>query len=231
MMMDHDSIDRAKQACLKQSFGAQLTAEEQDLLDRFLASNDGQQYRKESGEMTRLLSEVARVDVHAPLDSAAMIISFEQMTRDELRASRRRLPLALLLTSGVGLLTGGLCLQSGKEELIFFGWTMLGFAPLCAILFVAIWRKQGAWLEDPELLLRMEEEREAGESKVAIIVASVIGVFLLTILGVGVANAGGLQALAIAVVTSAVAARIGAAYYKRMRARNQELWDWWEGRV
>ncbi len=122
-------------------------------------------------------------------------------------------------------------MSSGEEDRVFFGWTMLGFASLCAILFVAIWSKQGAWLKDPDLLLRMEEEREAGESKSAIIVAAVIGVLLLTVLGVGVANAGGLQALGTAVVASAVAFSIGVAYYRRKRVRNKELWDWWYGRA
>ncbi len=61
--------------------------------------------------------------------------------------------------------------------------------------------------------------------------ASVISVILLTVLGVCVAYAGGLQALGTAVVASALASGIGAAYFKRKRARNQELWDWWDGRV
>ncbi len=231
MMMNPDSLDCAKQACLKQSFGVELTADEQELLDRFLASAVGQQYREDSGEMKRLLGAVAEVEVSSAVDSAAMLTSFESMARDELRAARRRLPLLLLLTSGVGLLTGGLCLQSGKAALVFFGWTMLGFAPLCAVLFVAIWSKQGAWLRDPDLLIRMEEEREAGESRLAIIVAAVIGVLLLSILGVGLANAGGLQALGIAAVAAAVVISIGVAYQRRKRVRNQELWDWWYGRV
>ncbi len=231
MMMNPDSLDRAKQACLKQSFGAELRADEQELLDRFLASAAGQQYREDSGEMKRLLGEVAEVEVSASVDSAAMLTSFESMVRDELRAARRRLPLALLLTSGVGLLTGGLSLQSGKEHLVFFGWTMLGFAVLCAILFVAIWSGQGAWLKDPDLLLRMEEEREAGESKSALIVAAVIGVLLLTVLGVGVAKSGGLQALGTAAIAIVVTSFIGMPFYRRKRLRDQELWDWWDGRA
>ena len=231
MMMNPDSLDRAKQACLKQSFGAELTSEEQKLLDHFLTSAAGQQYREDSGEMKRLLGGVAEVEVSTSVDSAAMLALFESRARDELRAAQRRLPLALLLTSGTGLLTGGLCLSSGKEDLVFFGWTMLGFAPLCAILFVAIWSGQGAWLKDPDILLRMEEERKAGESKSAIIVAAVIGVLLLTVLGVGVAKAGGLQALGTAAVAIVVTSSIGMPYYRRKRLRDQELWDWWDGRA
>lgn len=225
-----DSLDRAKQACLKQSFGADLTADEQTLLDHFLASPAGQRYREESGEMQRLLGEVAEVEVTTPVDSAEMLRSFESMARNELRAAQRRVPIALLLTTGIGLLTGGICLQSGKEHLVFFGWTMLGFAPLCAILFVAIWNKQGAWLKDPDLLLRIEEEQEAGESKIAVIVWSVIGILLMTVLTVGVAKAGGLRAIGTSVVAIAVFSWICVIYQKRKRGRHQELWDWWYGR-
>ena len=181
--------------------------------------------------MKRLLGEVAEVEVNAPVDSAAMLASFESMARKELRASQRRLPISVLLTSGLGLVTGGISLQSGKEDQVLFGWTMLGFAPLCAILLVAIWSGQGAWLKDPDLLSRMDEERKAGESKTAVIVAAIIGVLLLAILGVGVAKAGGLQALGTAALAIAVAFSVGLPYYRKKRLRDQELWDWWDGRV
>ncbi len=230
-MMDNESVERAKQACLKQSYNAELSTEEQDLLDRFLESDAGRRYQEESGEMKRLLGELATVSVHPSVDSAAMVAAFEDMARDEFRASRRRFPLYLLLTSGIGLLAGGLSLQSGREDVVFFGWTMIGFAPLCAILFVAIWIKDGTMLKQPELFARLEEERMEGESKPALIVWTVVGVTLLALLWIGTAKAGGLPAVGFAIFASLVFSAIGRKYQKAKRAQNQELWDWWDDRA
>ena len=230
-MMDPNQVERAKQACLKQSYGAELSVEEQGLLSQFLESETGKQYQEESSEMKRLLGELATVEVHDSVDSAAMVTAFEEMAREELRSSRRRFPLALMATSGIALLTGGLSLQSGREDVVFFGWTMMAFAPMCAVLFVAIWLKDGKWLEDPDLLLRIEEEQKQGESKVAVFVWTVFAAFMLIMLGIGVWQAGGLQAIGIAIFSSLVVSFIGRAYMKAKRAQNQELWDWWDDRT
>lgn len=88
----------------------------------------------------------------------------------------------------------------------------------------------GKWLEDPDLLLRIEDEQAQGESKPAIIVWSVFAVSMLAILGFGVAKAGGLTAVGFAIVASLIFSLIGRAYMKAKRAKNQELWDWWDDR-
>ena len=47
-MMDAQTIEDAKKACLKQNFGGVLDAHEQALLNRYLETEDGKQYMNDS---------------------------------------------------------------------------------------------------------------------------------------------------------------------------------------
>ena len=230
MMMNSETIENAKRACLKQSFGGALSSHESELLDSYLETAAGEQYLNDSNNMKRLLGDVAEVRITASVDGAAMITAFESMARDDLRASRRRLPLYLALSSGLWLLTGGICLSSGQADLQFFGWTMLAGAPVFAVLCVALWHQQGAMIEGENLLQRMDEDRELGKSKAAIIVSAMIGLAMFGVLGVGIAKAAGPVGLVIGLTVWALLSYAGSIVYKRKRRRHQELWDWWDGR-
>ncbi len=184
----------------------------------------------DSNEMKHLLGDVAEVSITASVDSAAMVTAFESMARDDMRASRSRLPLHLAVTSGLWLLTGGICLNSGKAELEFFGWTMLAGATVFAVFFVALWHQQGAMIEGENLLQRMDEDRELGKSKAAIILSAMIALAMFGFLGVAIAKASGPMGLVIWITLSALGIHAGSIVYQRKRRRHQELWDWWDGR-
>ncbi len=229
-MMGPKTIENAKRACLKQSFGGALDLHELKLLDSYLETAAGQQYRNDSDEMKHLLGDVAEVSITVSVDSAAMVTAFESMARDQLRASRRRMPLLLALTSGLWLVTGGISLNSGKPELEFFGWTMLVGAAGFAVFFFGLWRQQGGLIEDEYLLQRMDEERKLGGSKKVILLSAMIAVVLFGILGVAIAKASGPLGLVICTAVSALGFYVSRIVSRRKRRQHQELWDWWDGR-
>ncbi len=230
MMMRPETIEDAKRACLKQSFGGALDSHELKLLDSSLETAAGEQYRNDSDEMKHLLGDVAEVSINLSVDSAAMVTAFESMARDQLRASRRRMPLLLALTSGLWLVTGGISLNSGKPELEFFGWTMLVGAAGFAVFFFGLWRQQGGLIEHEQLLQRMEEERKLGSSKKVILLSVMIAAAILSILGVGIARASGPLGLAFWAAVSALGFYVSHIVRRRKRRQHQELWDWWDGR-
>ncbi len=230
MMMDPDTIENAKRACLKQSFGGALSSHESELLNSYLETAAGKQYRDDSNDMKHLLGDVAEVRITASVDSAAMVTAFESMARDQLRASRRRLPLYLAFTSGLCLVTGGICLYSGKADLGFFGWTMLVGAPLYAVFFIALWRLEGTMIEGENLLQLMDEDRDRGRSMAVVIPAALIALAVFGVLGVGIAKAGGPLGLWISALTITLAIYVSSIVQRRKRRRHQELWDWWDGR-
>ena len=229
-MMDPETIENAKRACLKQSFGGALDPHELELLNSYLESAEGKQYMDNSNEMKHLLGDVAEVSITASVDSAAMVTAFESMARDNLRELRRRMPLFLVLTSGLWLLTGGIFLNSGKPEAEFFGWTMLVGAALFAVFFIALWRQQGARIEDKDLLQRMDEDRELGNSKSVIISYVILAIAFFAILGVGVAKMGGSRGVVIWAAVTALCIYAGSIVRQRKRRQHQQLWDWWDGR-
>ncbi len=85
-------------------------------------------------------------------------------------------------------------------------------------------------IEDENLLQRMDEDRELGKSKAAIIVSAMIAVVMFGVLGVGIGKASGLLGLVIWITVSALGIHVSSIVYRRKRRRQQELWDWWDGR-
>ena len=79
--MDAQTIEQAKRACLKQSFGGTLDESEQVLLERYLTTEEGQSYLEESKDMQRLLGDVAEVNLNQAIDSKQKVAEFESMAR------------------------------------------------------------------------------------------------------------------------------------------------------
>lgn len=221
--------EKAQQTCLKLSFGGSLDQDEQDLLRRYLATEAGQRYMADATNMQRQLRDIAEVRLAEPVDGDAIVRKFEAMAREQLLAARRWLPLQVLLTVGGSLLAGGLCLWSGRPHLVFFGWMMLGWAALFAMLFVAIGRKTNAWMRDPDLLARMDEDRRLGSSLPVLVTAGAIAITALGVLCAALWQAGGTFSLSIGLSGIVVSIWASVVHERRKRRENQELWDWWDG--
>ena len=107
---------------------------------------------------------------------------------------------------------------------------MLAGAALYAVFFIALWRQQGARIEDENLLQRMAEDRELGNSKSVIIGSVFLAIAMFATLGVGVAKMGGSMVLVIWIAVTALAIYVSSIFHQRKRRQHQQLWDWWEGR-
>lgn len=229
-MMDANQIESAQRACLKQCFGGALDAQESQQLRCYLATAEGQLYQKEVRKMQHHLHDIADVRITTPVDSHAMITKFEAMARDELRQTRRMLPVYFALTSGLSLLTGGLCLLSGKPDLRFFGWMMLAWAAGFAVLFYALGRQQTARLRGDNLLRSMDDDRALGSSPRVILIGSIIALIVLVTLSVALWPISGATGVATAWLGIGFCVYVSHVTEQRRRRENQELWDWWDGR-
>ncbi len=229
-MMDAQTIEDAKKACLKQNFGGVLDAHEQALLNRYLETEDGKQYMNDSNDMKNLLSDVAVVTATQPIDSAQMVRDFEAMMRDRLRTTRRNLPWGFALTSGVWGLVGYLCLDTGKQRLEVMGWSLIGLSLVFAVFVVAVWRKQTSLLEDDDLIVRLDEDKQLRKTTAVRVRGIVLSVLLLAVLGYGVAEAAGLTGILCWVAVSTLLLYLGYHAYTAQKRKDQDLWDWWEGR-
>ncbi len=226
-MMTAEMIEDAKRACLKQSFGGSLDERENELLRTYLQTEDGTQYMNESSEMKNLLSDVAVVE---PIDSAKMVAEFEVMLRDRLSNVRRKMPLAFLCTSAVWGLGGALCLGSGSSRLEAMGWGLLILSLFFGVFIVAMWRKQTSLIKDDGILERMDEDRLRAKDPAVIARSVVLAVLFVAVLGYGVVEALGLSGLVAWSLGSAVMLSFGYIFYAAQKRKDQEFWDWWEGR-
>lgn len=226
--MDSRIIDQAKRACLKQSFGGTLDASERELLDQFLATEEGRRYLEESRDVQRLLGDVAEVNLNQAVDSQRMVAQFESMARRDMRRAQRWLPVAFLLGPGALAAIGAYCLQRGGER-TFLGWTLCAWAAFFAVLLVAFWWQQEAMIGKRALLASLEEDRRLSRSRPVLVRGVLVLAALYLSIGFGVYRVGGLAVLALAAVVT-VGFSLWLEHQTRSTLRkHEEFWEWWEG--
>ncbi len=79
--MDNNDI---RKLCLKQVYGAALTAAERASVDDYAQTADGMDYLRESREMKALLQNIADVKIK-PVDHEEMVEDFERTVRQKLQ--------------------------------------------------------------------------------------------------------------------------------------------------
>ena len=152
------------------------------------------------------------------------------MMRDRLHATRRNLPWGFAATSGVWGLVGYLCLDTGKQRLEVMGWSLIGLSLVFAVFVVAVWRKQTSLLEDDDLIVRLDEDKQLRKTTAVRVRGIVLSVLFLAVLGYGVAEATGLIGVLCWVAVSTLLLYLGYYAYIAQKRKDQDLWDCWEGR-
>jgi hypothetical protein len=226
-MQVEDSLESARQACLKQVFGGPLSPEEGEQVLRFLATEEGRDYLRQSEEMKRQLKEVAEIRPK-PVDAAEMTRRFEGMIRERVRTALRMTRVGAL---GLGVMFAmglAMALQGGRWT--YRGWFMSASAAFFVYVLFALRKKNRALMEDPDLIhsLRLDQElarkfrtRVNGWVFLGLVFSGMALSWYLDVGSKGLLWVLGSLPFGVAITDLQL---------RWHRRKDRELWDWWEGK-
>lgn len=227
-MPTEDSWEPARQACLKQVFGGPLDPDETEQVGRFLATEEGREYLRQSEDMRIQLKEVVEVRPK-PAAAAEMTRRFEAMIRDRAREALRAGRAALLAFGTLAAL--GLFLGLRGGSFTWRGWFMMASGALMLWVMRAMLQKNRDLLTDPNLSLSMRRDQAlAGTLR-----TRVNGWIFLGVAFSGMALAWyldtGREGLMEVLAYLAFGCAVSPLMIWVFRRKDRALWDWWEGKT
>jgi len=224
-----DSLESARQACLKQVFGAPLTADEEQLVRRFVATDEGRDYRKTAQEMRLRLKEVVEVRPR-PVEAAEMSRRFEEMIRQKARLALRSMWKFMVVL--LVWFAASLALIRMGPGFACKGWFSLVAVLLLAWAGVALWKKNREMARDPNLILGMRRDQELLRQFRTQLNGWILGTLFFG--GMAVAwyldsGTDGLRELLVPMLLAFLTLVLTPIWMKVLRRKERDLWDWWEG--
>jgi hypothetical protein len=220
-----NEIEAARQSALKQIFGGTLTVDEEILLRRFEATAEGREYRRAAEEMRLRLREVVEV-TPKPVEAAEMTRRFEEMIR---RNARQALGLMWVCALIMALwIAGSVWTIATWPTLHHRGWFGLVSGLFFTMAGFALWKKNRALAEDPDLLLTMRRDQELARQVRTQVNGWIFGIVLVNGMSLAWWLDSGTDGLAEVAITMGVGMLMTPVWMWLLRRRERALWEWWE---